>query len=135
MELKKKIYNNTIPTRAPTIVAKRFTCSLVINPLFSNRAPKILSMKQPTVPEMIATVIAITGLDMIPNKYEAIPIIAAPKIPTAVPKVETAPFVPGSTFWKVVIKRGFWSNTPISEARVSDVAVAIAPMNPATNGR
>ena len=96
-----------IPTRAPTIVAIRLTCSLVINPLFSNKAPKILSIKQPTVPEMIATVMAINGFAIIPKKYDAIPIMAAPQIPTAVPNVETAPFVPGSTFWKVVIRRGF----------------------------
>ena len=61
--------------------------------------------------------------------------IAAPTMPTAVPSVETAPLVPGSTFWNVVISLGWGSNTPISDAKVSAVAVAMAPMNPPTNGR
>ena len=107
---------------------------MVSQPLFSKRAPNILSKKQPTVPETIATKIADNGFGTITNKNEAIPIIAAPKIAIPVPKGEIAPFVPGSTFWKVVIKRGCWSNTPISEANVSAVAVAIAPMKPPTNG-
>ena len=87
-----------IPTIAPTIVASKFTCSFVMNPLFSNKAPKILSIKQPTVPEMTDTKIAERGLATIPKKYAAIPIIAAPTIPIAVPNAETAPLVPGSTF-------------------------------------
>lgn len=97
---------NKIPTIAPTIVAIRFTCSFVIRWRFSNNAPRMLSIKQPTVPEMIETTIADMGFKMIPNKNAAIPIMAAPRIPTLVPRADTAPFVPGSTFWKVVIKRG-----------------------------
>ena len=87
-----------MPTIAPTIVAIKLTCSLVIRCLFSKRAPKILSMKHPTVPEIIATPIANKGLAIMPNRYAAIPMIAAPKIPIAVPNAETAPLVPGSTF-------------------------------------
>ena len=45
-----------------------------------------------------ATIIADTGLDRIPKRNATIPIMAAPAIPTRVPKTDTAPFVPGSTF-------------------------------------
>ena len=91
---------------APTIVAIRFTCSFVSIFLFSKRAPNMLSIKHPTVPEMIATTRAKRGLVIMPKRYAAIPMIAAPMMPTLVPKPDTAPFVPGSTFCKVVIKRG-----------------------------
>ena len=87
-----------IPTIAPTIVAMRLTCSLVIMPLFSKIAPKILSIKHPTVPEMAETKIDNNGFEIIPKKYAAIPITTAPNIPDRVPKTEIAPFVPGSTF-------------------------------------
>ena len=102
-----------IPTIAPTIVATRLTCSFVIIWRFSNNAPRILSIKPPTVPDITETKIADNGFATIPKKNAAIPMIAAPTMPTAVPSVETAPLVPGSTFWKVVISLGGGSNTPI----------------------
>ena len=86
-----------MPTRAPTIVANRFTCSFVMMWRFSNNAPNILSMKHPIVPEMTETTIADKGFARIPKKYAAIPMIPAPTIPMHVPNDDTAPLVPGST--------------------------------------
>ena len=80
------------------MVAIKLTCSLVKRSLFSRSAPRILSAKQPIVPEMIETTIAENGFATIPKRYAEIPIIAAPAIPAAVPNVDTAPLVPGSTF-------------------------------------
>lgn len=119
---------------APQMVASKLTCSLFMKCLLSRTAPRILSIKQPKVPEITEIFIAIKGSEMIPNRNEAIPIIPAPTIAAEVPKMDIAPSVPGGTFLKVVIKRGSW-RTPISLANVSAVAVATAPMNPPAKGR
>ena len=100
----------------------------------SKVAPRKLSIKQPTVPDITDTKIAETGFETTPKKYADKPMINAPIIPTAVPNTDTAPSVPGSTFWNVVISLGC-CRIPISEAKVSAVAVAIAPMNPPTKGK
>ena len=57
----------------------------------------MLSVKHPTKPETIDTKITESGLATMPKRYAAIPIIAAPTMPAAVPRTETAPLVPGST--------------------------------------
>ncbi len=83
---------------APVIVAIKFTCSFVSIFALSNVAPKKLSIKHPTVPDITDTRIADTGFETTPKRYAAIPIINAPIIPTTVPRTDTAPSVPGSTF-------------------------------------
>lgn len=64
-------------------------------------------MKDPIIPEIIATFKDNKIFGQTLRKYAEIPIIAAPTIPITVPSIDTPPSVPGGTFFKFVISLGF----------------------------
>src|SRR5919112_3194356 len=103
-------------SRAATSVQSRFVSSL---PARGERAPIRLSASVPRN-AVIATRRADAGVSSIPRESPSKAVRTAAPAPASVPGNETAPSVPGGTFWRVEIKRGVrLKSWPISDSAVS----------------
>src|SRR5215208_6538823 len=121
----------TRASRAATRVQSTFVSSL---PARSERPPIRLSASVP-VNAAIATRRAGPGAASRPRASPSTAVRPAAAAPARVPGNETAPSVPGGTFWRVVIRRGArLKSCPISDSAVSAKAAPTEATKAAARG-